>query len=287
MAVFGRFSARWPLLLGALLQSCSQPSVAIRVGTRTFQSPSSDKLLYVGILSSPGNRHRRDVLRESWLQALKAHYPDKKVVAEFLIGRRPIQGQLAHHPQGTKATETEVQLEMNLTEESELGDIARVPMVDDYDTLSEKVLNLLSRGLERGYSFMMKIDDDQDLNISSIDDAFGSRSPADAVYAGNYLWERQGYQIQLGADGRFVKYFSGSCYVLSWELARQVAEQDMSHSVAYNMYGSKSEDVNMGRWVKWADEHRSTQGWKPVEYVSLNLSRALPNIIQHENYKQS
>merc|ERR1712187_96944 len=158
--------------------------------------------------------------------------------------------------------------------------------------LSEKVLLLLGRGLQKGYSFMVKVDDDQHLDIDAVERVLENRKPKSKedpktevqLYAGNYLWDKEAYKIQEGADGSFVKYFGGPCYMLSRDLAEHIADIDLSHSMAYNTYGSTSEDVNMGHWVAWDDARRKRDNKPLVEYATIKLSKNLPNVPSHGDY---
>eukprot|EP00931_Biecheleriopsis_adriatica_P063689 TRINITY_DN38619_c0_g1_i1.p1 TRINITY_DN38619_c0_g1~~TRINITY_DN38619_c0_g1_i1.p1 ORF type:complete len:273 (+),score=60.30 TRINITY_DN38619_c0_g1_i1:73-891(+) len=230
-----------------------------------------DHKVYIGIISAPGNLARRTAVREAWLTELRS----KGVFqAEFIIGRAPIGGVegLKSGAQGARAKEAELAMEKELAdEEQKYGDIRRVPALEAYAELPAKVLGLFAHGVQEKYDFVVKIDDDQMFSPSDAERFFQSRPPEDPLYAGNYLWSEKHYNSQLGADGKFTPYFGGPCYALSLPLATKIAEHDLLHSAAYESYGSTSEDVDMGKWVKAAQDNGMA-----VKIETFQLSSALP-----------
>merc|ERR1719482_2396194 len=100
----------------------------------------------------------------------------------------------------------------------------------------------------------MKVDDDHQLDVDKVLSFLnnGSYIPGSLLYAGRKLFSPPAkFRSALGADGKTEPYFQGRCYLLSWGLAWRIAEWDLAHSVAYNSYGSTSEDATMGRWVAY------------------------------------
>ena len=69
-----------------------------------------------------------------------------------------------------------------------------------------------------------------------------------SLYAGDYLWQTPGYELQKGFDGSFAPYFSGHMYALSRDLVRSISNDP--DTVFTSMNVSYSEDLQVGRWVK-------------------------------------
>ena len=76
---------------------------------------------------------------------------------------------------------------------------------------------------------------------------------------------------QLGADGKFVKYMNGPIYALSFELAKFIVGKDALHSALYPMYGNSNEDVDMGRWVHYAEEKHKLF----VRYATFHMGHSI------------
>lgn len=237
--------------------------------------------VYVGIISAPENVKRRREVREKWLTAARSRFANNtdgtpRVQLEFVIGRVPVMGGDTGRLQGATATEKEMTLEAAIVNEQAVyGDIARVAVAESYAELPDKVLLMLGRALQGGYDFVVKVDDDQHLNLDSVFQTIEGRNPKHPLYSGGFSWDRQDFDSQIGADGEFRRYYGGPCYLLSWSLVNNIAGEHFSHSIAYNLYGGTSEDVDMGRWVAFEDQLLSEQGARQVEYHTVLLSKAL------------
>jgi len=212
--------------------------------------PDSGRILYVGVMSAPGYRKRRDVVRSTYLNALRKNNSDGRILAEFIIGHEPFTSKA----QGTVGTPEQLQLEEEIAKEAEVfGDIRRIPVPDAYENLPDKVIQLLDKGLQKHYNFYMKIDDDQVLNVNAAERLLSQHSSTELLYAGISIFSSLTSKLQLGPLGQvdFVSYFSGRCYMLSWALAHQIVEVHGGHTAGFLRYGQSSEDVDMGRWVQW------------------------------------
>merc|ERR1711860_426470 len=157
--------------------------------------------------------------------------------------------------QGTLMTKKQIQSEWLLAEESKrFQDIVRIALPESYENLPDKTLQIFAHAVQAGYAFIVKMDDDQQPDLIAIQELAKSTNPQSMLYAGNRLWSPHGRHYvwpgQVGRDGKFVQYFGGPCYMLSYELARRIAVEDRSQSIELIRTGSASEDVDMGRWVK-------------------------------------
>jgi len=238
----------------------------------TTEAPSLKRLfLYVGVLSAPRNVECRATARNGWVARLRKQYPTSRVHVEFLVGNMPLQRGRMGHVQGMTATSQEVQIEKQLeVEAQEHGDLVRVPVVEAYAFLTDKSLVLLDRGARSGAEYVMKVDDDMQVDFNLTERTLARRGEhAKPLFAGVYLFSDAAYESQKGVDGNFTPYFSGWCYMLSHDLAREITSTSMAHSVAFPMYGSSSEDVDVGRWVKFEDEKLRNERKARVEYLTI------------------
>jgi len=241
-----------------------------------LDSHEQRKWIYIGVLSGPRNVQRRNEVRKSWLTSLRADRTD--IMAKFIIGREPMEGvtDVSDRRQGVVASARDRETERVLTEEEEINknDILRLPFADTYAELPAKTLALFSHAVQQGYEFIVKMDDDRIADVPRMDQFFSSLSGSQLIYAGCLLLERgESMDIQVGADGTFTEYFTGPTYALSRTLANEIAgEEGLAHSVAYNAYGSSSEDVDMGKWVQWVNSKRITNNMEPVRYYRASLS---------------
>jgi hypothetical protein len=238
------------------------------MGHRNFKEALPKKLMYVGIISSPKNRERRDLVRSAYLNALKQKYSDGHITAEFIIGHTPFTAS----GQGTKGTPDQLQMEKNLTEEAAASnDIRRIVFPERYENLPDKVFNLLQYSTEQGYDFVMKLDDDMILNVDALERFLADKSASDLLYAGTMFWKSKSYDSQEGPDSDFVPYFGGPCYLLSNKLVLQIVKH-RTHVAEFVRYGSSSEDVDMGRWVHWEATlgHNVTYTQLPSDVIQKN-----------------
>lgn len=236
--------------------------------------------VFIGILSAPGNFQRRDMGRNLWLNKLKASKEARagRVVVKFMIGRasgKTVSLGAEGHLQGRVASTEDKDVEWRLIEESRTNnDIYRLPHTDIYEALPTKVLLTLQAGLAAKADFVVKLDDDQELFFEQLLPFLTIENARGYMYGGSFLWDRKLYDSQKGADGSFKKYFAGPGYVLSAPLARQIAQTHLSHSVAYDLYGSSSEDVDMGRWVAFEDKKLQDRNNTHVVYHTFPFHNA-------------
>jgi len=237
--------------------------------------------VFIGVLSAPGNFDRRQRVREQWLAALRASEDARagRIIARFMIGRSSgdaIAREAAGHKQGALASEASLAMEAQIMEERRKhGDIERMPHVEFYEGLPTKVLLFLRRALDLKAEFVVKVDDDQHLYFSRLRPLLTVANAKSFLYGGGILWNKAAYKFQLGADGGFEKYYAGGAYFLSAPLARRIARQHLSHSVSYDLYGSSSEDIDMGRWVNYEDRRLERENASRVVFQTISFSRGI------------
>ncbi|XRB05697.1 hexosyltransferase [Pycnococcus provasolii] len=59
-----------------------------------------------------------------------------------------------------------------------------------------------------------------------------------------------------GADGSVAPFMSGAVYGLSIGLAASIIRDVRIHTMSYLLYGTSSDDANMGKWVDYATKRR-------------------------------
>jgi len=163
---------------------------AVSTLPQEIYKPVRDHVLYIGIISPPSNAEQRAIARRMWVDAAK-DYRDGCVKVEFLIGQVSIQGDNlgGTTPPPTAqviATEDEKHLETQLQSEATLhNDISRVPVVESVNFETDKVLWLLSNAVYWKARFVMKINDNQKVDLDVAMATFLQRSPiAQPIYFG-------------------------------------------------------------------------------------------------------
>lgn len=223
-----------------------------------------DRLLFIGILSKPQHFAERDLCRKAYVTALREANVKGCVRASFYIGHE----HFSSAKQGAKPTLEQIELERRLAEEQKLyGDVVRLPLPEEYQNLPDKVLQVLDRGVRERYAFILKVDDDHVPTMNVIMNNIEQLDPKGLFYAGKYLWDPElvpFVDAQKGPRGDSKSYFSGPIYLLSYGLAKMIADEDMSSSAAFMSYGTSAEDLDMGYWVS-AQKQRSGQNVKYVE----------------------
>ncbi|VAI88383.1 unnamed protein product [Triticum turgidum subsp. durum] len=116
------------------------------------------RLLFVmGIMTTFGNRRRRDSIRKTWMpqgERLRRLEKDKGIVMRFVIGRSANPG-----------PDSEVERAMD-AEDKEYNDILRLNHVEGQDRLPLKIQMFLSSVLSTwDADFYVKVDDDVHVNI--------------------------------------------------------------------------------------------------------------------------
>lgn len=215
------------------------------------EGPSDVRLMYVGILSAPINFHQRFRMRAAYFSKMRRTFRSSgEVWGEFVVGHVQPRDRLE-----LTGDPCQVAVERALMEESLLhGDVYRVAMPEKYSRISDKSFAILKRGVDLGYQFIVKTDDDFVLDWTTLLNRFRTWDAMDFIYGGNYYWAKKSYDIQVPKMGEFVEYFNGRGYFVSWSLGWEIVRTHASESAAYLPYGASSEDINTGIWVKMVED---------------------------------
>jgi len=211
-------------------------------------------LMFIGIKSSAHTAARRI----AWRRSECAHiYQREGFQYRFFVGV-PLSHnhQLWMYLQGRKDTEQERNLSKALMVEiHQHGDIHMVAMRDQYMDLSNKLLQLLRFGYKTGTQYVMAHDDEYCAMPASVHAAIDThRRRGGETYAGEYLWEKGNeYARMIGANGMMAPYFSGKISFVSRGLLKWIVTgRAWARNVLSGIYGTSSDDTNMGKWVKLA-----------------------------------
>lgn len=126
------------------------------------------------------------------------------------------------------------------------------------------MIYLFRYGLAWSTRYVAKIDDDICLNVWMFQRTVRFEDPSAALYVGSYLFNGREYAIMKGADGTVAPFMSGPIEILSRKLARIIFQDLANYAALYNFYGSSSEDANLGKWIKHAQDLNLTK----VKFVS-------------------
>lgn len=234
----------------------------------TQRRDDNDVWVHIGILSGPNNNGRRKTVRTKCLKKYEKLFKENKLTYEFVIGR-PNTRVIGSHTQGHVDRQEAASAKRLWEEQQKYRDIAFIPSRDAYVDLPTKTLEIIKRGVLRGAKYVVKMDDDKCLDPDHFRELIQRANDPEYGYYAIYSWDTKGYESQLGADHKFVKYMSGPLYALTFALARTITFDDMNYAALYPMYGSASEDVDMGRWV----DHVMHKHNVTVKYVTGRMTR--------------
>mmetsp|Transcript_46027 Transcript_46027/g.99962 ORF Transcript_46027/g.99962 Transcript_46027/m.99962 type:complete len:357 (-) Transcript_46027:51-1121(-) len=242
--MLGIGGAIWPVFILLLSPGLSDTIQASRSATEWEQAvlapTRKTPLLFIGVISAPANSARRADVRASWMK-------DPLVTDNVLVQTVFVVGQPEPGSQVAAALESEQQ---------EHGDILLLPVQDTYEDLTKKTLTFLQwflgdmlgdEGMVRspGAKYVLKLDDDTYPHLGRLLQLLVTR-PDSYTYMG--LFHRCAAVKRIGknaespedfGDNLFPTYASGSGYVLSSALARNLIE-----SIAHPSLTRKLLDVD-------------------------------------------
>ncbi|RUS81504.1 hypothetical protein EGW08_010732 [Elysia chlorotica] len=217
-----------------------------------FLAPSRDlqAKLAILIISSPGNIHERDTIRDTWLKGVDA----KKVLFRFVVGTSSLDAE------GKDKIHREALVHKDI--------LTLQGIADSYQQLTLKVLEAF-KWLDTNVDFryVLKVDDDSYVRVSNIL-AELEHKPKDRLYWGffdgraNVKTSGQWKETKWILCDTYLPYARGGGYVLS---------SDLVHFVAHNhelLETFMSEDVSVGTWLAPLRINRHHDQRFDTEYVS-------------------
>jgi len=203
---------------------------------------------FVGIKS--GYAERRDLWRNS---SCAKWYAQHHVPYRFFVGVPMVKGHdlTAHHQGAHDRPEERARAKALEQEALAHHDLYFLPFRDQYQDLTFKSISILKYALEQTRAQYVIVHDDEycaDMRV------IRELPPSPYLYAGYHLWKGTEYTIMKGPEGDVSPFFSGACSMLSRPLVEVLLGVDAIHTFMYGYYGTSSDDSNIGRWVKWAQE---------------------------------
>ena len=135
-------------------------------------------------------------------------------------------------------------MKMVMREQLKHNDVFVCPHKETYRNLPLKSLTMIRYAYDKGYDYIVKIDDEfcvNELALQSLREKW--------LYAGEYMFRGNEYTSMRGADNQYHPYFSGNVWILSRALMKCIVVDNYVRSLSYYAYGSSSEDVDVGYWV--------------------------------------
>ena len=192
--------------------------------------------LLVGVLTVPGRRERRDILRTAY--ALQPAAPAARVDVRFVF---------------CSVTDP-VEAALVAVEARRHGDVLVLDCAENMnDGKTHAYLSSVPRLFASApYDYVMKTDDDTYLRVAALVAELRPR-PRDDVYLG--------YGFPVGDDP--MPFMHGMGYVVSWDVARWVSANDdiLRHNDTHG-----PEDLLVGKWLNIGGRGRNRYGLKPRMY---------------------
>jgi len=203
--------------------------------------------LFIGILSATNHFAERMAIRKTWMQfpAIQSG----NAVARFFVA-------LSHRKEINAALKKEAEY---------FGDIVILPFMDRYELVVLKTVALCQYGVQNVTAdYIMKCDDDTFVRLDVVLQQIAAYNRTLPLYLGNlnlyHSPQRSGkwaVTFEEWPEAAYPPYANGPGYVISADIARDIASRHTNHSLRL----FKMEDVSMGMWVE--DFNASA----PVQYV--------------------
>ena len=221
------------------------------------------------ILTAPANSEVRDVIRSTWLSVSKKKHSFQ---AFFVLGK-------------TNLNLTEVR---ELETENKLhDDLLILPVIDSYETLTNKVLeSIVFVQKHYRFDFLLKCDDDSFVDIVSVlaelqgGGYFGEshEEPSQNLYWGFFAGHNPVMTTGNWADPKYklcdrdIPYALGGGYVLGRALVDFIANNANMLELFF------SEDVSVGTWL--GGDHCEEEARHEVRH-GVDFSRVLEHVLGH------
>ncbi|CAN6352384.1 unnamed protein product [Urochloa humidicola] len=209
--------------------------------------PEEPIQLFVGILSATNHFAERMAIRKTWMQFPAIQLGN--VVARFFVA-------LSHRKEINAALKKEAEY---------FGDIVILPFIDRYELVVLKTVAICQFGVKNVTAdYIMKCDDDTFVRLDIVLQQITTYNRTLPLYLGNlnllHRPLRRGkwaVTYEEWPEAVYPPYANGPGYVISIDIARDIASRHANHSLRL----FKMEDVSMGMWV---EDYNTTA---PVQYV--------------------
>ena len=177
----------------------------IRAWDSETELKHKETFLLIIVLSSPTNKERRSIIRETWANTHKTVRDN--YLMYFILGHQELSAEIAQDLQDEK---------------SQYKDILALPLFDSYQTLTAKVLAAfvqLNRNVK--FKYLLKVDDDSYVQLPVLIDELKNSNFEKELYWGFFdgrapvqskgKWVEKDYKL----CDRYIPYALGGGYVIS------------------------------------------------------------------------
>ena len=177
----------------------------IRAWDSETELKHKETFLLIIVLSSPTNKERRSIIRETWANTHKTVRDN--YLMYFILGHQELSAEIAQDLQDEK---------------SQYKDILSLPLFDSYQTLTAKVLAAfvqLNRNVK--FKYLLKVDDDSYVQLPVLIDELKNSNFEKELYWGFFdgrapvqskgKWVEKDYKL----CDRYIPYALGGGYVIS------------------------------------------------------------------------
>lgn len=213
---------------------------------RISQKRLAQPLISIYIHSGPAMAKGRQLQRQNCFPIYKRYH----IKALFVVARPSFDAR-AHdaHAQGQLGTKKQIEVSKALLNESlHFHDILLLQHRDYYRDMTDKMLAYMRYDYEHVKSmFVFKTDDEYCLNISTVLRIVKNKK-AKEMYIGSYMFEGTEYENMKGPNGEIAPFMSGAVLGVSRGILKSIMK-DWTYSALYNIYGTSSDDANLGKWI--------------------------------------
>ena len=230
-------------------------------------APDNSPLISIYIHSGPALLKGRQRQRKHCFPLYKKY----NITSTFVVARPSFDNRSHHaHAQGQHGTTKEhVLSEMLLNESKQYGDILLLQHRDYYRDMTDKMLAYFKHDYTHVKSkYIFKTDDEYCLNIPTILNILKKyKDHKKELYIGYYLWKGTEYKSMRGPHGEIAPFASGAALGVSRGLIKNIVIDNWDHSSMYHIYGTSSDDANLGKWILYAKQENNIH----TEYVDGNI----------------
>lgn len=205
------------------------------------------------IHSGPDLRLGREKQRKHCFPNYKKH----NVSAKFVVARPSFDSRAHHaHAQGQQGTTKEHEVSEKLLNESNYySDILLLQHRDYYRDMTDKMLGYLKYDYTNVQSrYVFKTDDEYCLDIARVLQILDKyKNSSKELYIGYYMFKGTEYESMKGPHGEIARFASGAALGISRGLVQNIVDTNWVHSSLYHIYGTSSDDANLGKWIQYAN----------------------------------
>lgn len=211
-------------------------------------------LLSIYIHSGPSLIEGRQRQRKHCFHSYRKH----NITSTFVVARPSFDDRPHNaHAQGQHGTTKEHALsEMLLNESNQYNDMLLLQHRDYYRDMTDKMLAYFKYDYTHVNSkYVFKTDDEYCLNIPNVLKVLEThKKSSNELYVGYYMFKGTEYERMKGPHGEIARFASGAALGISRGLVENIVNTNWAHSSLYHIYGTSSDDANLGKWIVYAQQ---------------------------------